>query len=80
LSPGAQTEVMPDRVQNLMQRVRNIWPRWSRYCWGTAHLVLLPETVLTSACEVSQPVENEDCPGRFAPWQWRLWHRIWCRI
>ena len=25
LSPGAQTEVMPDRVQNLMQRVRNIW-------------------------------------------------------
>ena len=27
LSPGAQTEVMPDRVQNLMQRVRNIWPR-----------------------------------------------------
>jgi len=25
LSPGSQTEVMPDRVQNLMQRVRNIW-------------------------------------------------------
>ncbi len=27
LSPGSQTEVMPDRIQNLMQRVRNIWPR-----------------------------------------------------
>jgi hypothetical protein len=25
LNPSSQTEVMPDRVQNLMQRVRNIW-------------------------------------------------------
>ncbi len=25
-SPGGQTEVMPDRVQSLIERVRNIWP------------------------------------------------------
>jgi hypothetical protein len=25
-NPGGQTEVMPDHIQNLMQRVRNIWP------------------------------------------------------
>lgn len=25
-SPGGQTEVMPDHIQSLMQRVRNIWP------------------------------------------------------
>ncbi|HEY9715271.1 MAG TPA: hypothetical protein V6C72_17500, partial [Chroococcales cyanobacterium] len=25
-NPGSQTEVMPDRVQDLIQRVRNIWP------------------------------------------------------
>jgi hypothetical protein len=26
MSPGGQTEVMPDHIQSLMQRVRNIWP------------------------------------------------------
>ena len=26
LNPGSQTEVMPDKIQNLMQRVRSIWP------------------------------------------------------
>lgn len=26
INPGAQTEVVPDRIQNLMQKVRNIWP------------------------------------------------------
>ena len=26
LYPGSQTEVMPDKIQNLMQRVRSIWP------------------------------------------------------
>lgn len=26
LNPGSQTDVMPDRIQSLMQRVRNIWP------------------------------------------------------
>lgn len=26
-NPGSQTDVMPDRIQSLMQRVRNIWPR-----------------------------------------------------
>lgn len=25
-NPGGQTEVMPDRVQSLIERVRNIWP------------------------------------------------------
>ncbi|HEY9676562.1 MAG TPA: hypothetical protein V6C76_01070 [Drouetiella sp.] len=25
-NPGSQTEVMPDQTQNLIQRVRNIWP------------------------------------------------------
>ena len=24
--PGSQTEVMPDKIQSLMQRVRDIWP------------------------------------------------------
>lgn len=27
LNPGSQTDVMPDRIQNLMQRVRNAWPQ-----------------------------------------------------
>ena len=27
LSPGSTTDVMPDRIQMLMQRVRNIWPQ-----------------------------------------------------
>lgn len=26
LNPGSQTEVMPDKIQNLMQRVKNIFP------------------------------------------------------
>lgn len=26
LNPGSQTEVMPDKIQSLMQRVRDIWP------------------------------------------------------
>ncbi|MBS1993792.1 MAG: hypothetical protein JSS83_24920 [Cyanobacteria bacterium SZAS LIN-3] len=26
LYPGSQTEVMPDKIQSLMQRVRDIWP------------------------------------------------------
>ena len=26
LYPGSQTEVMPDKIQNLMQKVRDIWP------------------------------------------------------
>lgn len=26
MSPASQTEVMPDRVQDLIQKVRNIWP------------------------------------------------------
>ncbi len=26
MNPGGQTEVMPDRVQSLIERVRNIWP------------------------------------------------------
>jgi polyhydroxyalkanoate synthesis regulator phasin len=26
LNPGAQTEVMPDKIQNLMRRVRDIFP------------------------------------------------------
>lgn len=27
MNPGSHTDVMPDRVQDLMQRVRNIWGR-----------------------------------------------------
>lgn len=26
-NPGSQTDVMPDHIQNLMQRVRNIWTK-----------------------------------------------------
>lgn len=26
MHPGAQTEVVPDRIQDIMQKVRNIWP------------------------------------------------------
>jgi len=26
MNPGSQTEVMPDKIQSLMQRVRDIWP------------------------------------------------------